>query len=67
MIIPSTDLTTTNRTNEWRYKMTRTITHRMRSALSAWRQHRQLRALESLSYGELKDIGFPTSRTGLDR
>jgi len=66
MIIPSTDLNTTQNTNLWRHKMTRTITRSMRNALTAWRQHRQLRALESLSYGELKDIGFPTSRTGLE-
>lgn len=47
--------------------MTHTLTRSMRNALNAWRQHRQLRALEGLSYGELKDIGFPTSRTGLDQ
>jgi uncharacterized protein YjiS (DUF1127 family) len=47
--------------------MTRTLTTSIRHALTAWRQHRQLRALESLSYGELKDIGFPTSRTGRDK
>ena len=58
---------TTNDNSPWRQKMTRTLTRSMRNALIAWRQNRQLRALESLSFGELKDIGFPTSRTGTDQ
>lgn len=63
----STSNIKTNNTSLWRQKMTHTLTRSMRNALNAWRQHRQLRALEGLSYGELKDIGFPTSRTGLDQ